>query len=172
MSLWKFLGFETEPKRGATADTEAVRKVVQELDHLPEEHARYVAAFGYLLGRVAYADLKVSAQETAEMERIIRERTGLPESEAIVVVQMAKTRAQLFGGTENFLVAREFDRIATKEQKLALVDCLFAIAAAESHISVFEDNEIKQISQEIHLDHPEFIAVRSRWRNQLAVFQP
>lgn len=171
MSLWKFLGFETEPQRGSAAETESVRKVVQALDHLDETHARFIAAFGYILGRVANADLKISPGETTAMEQIIQKRGNLPESEAMIVVQMAKTRAQMFGGTENFLVSREFDRIATKEQKLALLDCLFAVAAAEGHISVAEDNEIKQISQELHLDHPEFIAVRSQWRDQLGVFQ-
>jgi uncharacterized tellurite resistance protein B-like protein len=105
------------------------------------------------------------------MERVIRERTGLPESEAMIVIQMAKTRAQLFGGTENFLVTREFDRLATREQKIELLDCLFAVAAAEGHVSVAEDNEIKQVSQELHLDHPDFIAVRMRWKDQLSIFQ-
>jgi len=171
VSIWSFLGFETEPKRGASAETDSVRKVVEALDHLEESHARYVAAFGYILGRVAHADLKISPEETATMERVIRERTGLPENEAIIVVQMAKTRAQLFGGTENFLVSREFDRIASREQKLALLDCLFAVAAAEGHISVTEDNEIKQISQELHLEHPDFIGVRMGWKTQLGVFQ-
>jgi uncharacterized tellurite resistance protein B-like protein len=172
VSLWKFLGFDTEPVRGASAESDSVRKVVEALDHLEESHARYVAAFGYILGRIAHADLKISPEETSAMERIIRERTDLPESEAIIVIQMAKTRAQLFGGTENFLVTREFDRMATREQKLALLDCLFAVAAAEGHVSVAEDNEIKQVSQELHLDHPDFIGVRSHWKDQLSIFQP
>jgi uncharacterized tellurite resistance protein B-like protein len=172
VSIWNFLGFQTEPKRGASAETESVRKVVEALDHLEESHARFVAAFGYILGRIAHADLKISKEETAAMEKIIRERTQLPEAEAIIVIQMAKSRAQLFGGTENFLVTREFDRIATREQKLTLLDCLFAVAAAEGNISIFEDNEIKQVSQELHLDHPDFIAVRTRWKKQLSVFQP
>jgi uncharacterized tellurite resistance protein B-like protein len=148
-----------------------VRKVVQALDHLDEAHARYIAAFGYILGRIAHADLKISAEETAAMERIVRERGELPESEAMIVVQMAKTRAQLFSGTENFLVTREFDRVATREQKIALLDCLFAVAAAEGNISVVEDNEIKQVSQELHLDHPDFIGVRSRWKAHLSVLR-
>jgi uncharacterized tellurite resistance protein B-like protein len=171
VSIWNFLGFDAQPTRGASAETDSVRKVVEALDHLEESHARYIAAFGYVLGRIAHADLKISPEETAAMERIVREHTQLPEAEAVIVTQIAKTRAQLFGGTENFLVTREFDRVATREQKLALLDCLFAVAAAEGHISVTEDNEIKQVSQELHLDHPDFIGVRSRWKDQLSVFQ-
>ena len=50
------------------------------------------------------------------------ERTGLPEEQAIMVVQMAKTQNVLFGETENYLVAREFGEISTREQKLALLE--------------------------------------------------
>jgi uncharacterized tellurite resistance protein B-like protein len=133
--------------------------------------ARFIAAFGYILSRVANADMKISPEETHAMERIIMERGGLPEEQALIVVQSSKTRAQLFGGTENFLVTREFNRIATREEKLALLDCLFAVAAAEDGISTTEDNEIRQIVNELGLSHPDFIGVRLRWKDQLSVFK-
>jgi uncharacterized tellurite resistance protein B-like protein len=83
---------------------------------------------------------------------------------------MAKTQNILFGGTENFLVTREFNRIATREQKLALVDCLFAVAADDS-ISTVEENEISRICGELQLTHDDFISVRSAYREQLAVLR-
>jgi len=169
VSIRDFLGIPE--KHAATADTETVRKVIEQLDQLPPERARFIAAFGYVLGRVAYADMKISPEETHAMERIVMERGGLPEEQAMIVVQTAKTRTRLFGGTENFLVTREFSRIATREEKLALLDCLFAVAAAEAHISIAEDNEIRQIVNELGLGHPDFIAVRSRWKDQLSVFK-
>jgi uncharacterized tellurite resistance protein B-like protein len=158
-------------KHATTADTETVRKVIEALDQLEPSRARFIAGFGYILGRVAYADMKISPEETHAMERIIMERGGLPQEQAMIVVQTAKTRTQLFGGTENFLVTREFSRIATREEKLALLDCLFAVAAAEAHISTAEDNEIRQIVNELGLGHPDFIAIRSRWKDQLSVFR-
>ena len=141
------------------------------LDQLEPERARFIAAFGYLLGRVANADMRISPEETRAMERIVMEYGGLPEEQALIVVQMAKERTQLFGATENFLVTREFDRIATREQKLALLDCLFAVSAAEDDISLVEDNEIRQIASELHLDHPDFIRVRSAWADRLKVLK-
>ena len=169
MSIRNFLGIPD--KHAATADTETVRKVIEALDQMDPARARFIAAFGYILSRVAYADLTISPEETRAMERIIMERGGLPEEQALIVIQTAKTRTQLFGGTENFLVTREFSRIATREEKLALLDCLFAVAAAEDGISTTEDNEIRQIVNELGLDHPDFIAVRSRWKDQLTVFR-
>ena len=169
MSIRDFLGIpETH---AAAGDTETVRKVIQALDQLEPSRARFIAAFGYILSRVANADLEISPEETHAMERIIMERGGLPEEQALIVVQTAKTRTQLFGGTENFLVTREFSRIATREEKLALLDCLFAVAAAEVGISAAEDNEIRQIVNELGLEHPDFIAVRSRWKDQLSVLK-
>ena len=169
MSIRSFLGIPDQ--HSGAADTETVRKVIEALDQLDPARARFIAAFGYILSRVANADLKITPEETHAMERIIMERGGLPEEQALIVVQTAKTRTQLFGGTENFLVTREFSRIATREEKLALLDCLFAVAAAEAHISTAEDNEIRQIVNELGLGHPDFIAVRSRWKDQLSVFR-
>jgi uncharacterized tellurite resistance protein B-like protein len=169
VSIRNFLGIAE--KHVSTGDTETVRKVIEALDQLEPERARFIAAFGYVLSRVANADLNISPEETHAMERIVMERGGLPEEQALIVIQTAKTRAQMFGGTENFLVTREFSRIATREEKLALLDCLFAVAAAEAGISAAEDNEIRQIVNELGLDHPDFIAVRSRWKDQLTVFK-
>src|SRR3990172_10418282 len=142
MAIWKYLGWETggEPgpdrKKGkVSAETETVRKIVDALDRLEPERARYIAAFAYLLGRVAHADQHISPEETQEMERLVMERGGLPEEQAILVVQMAKTQNLLFGGTENFLVSREFEKIASREQKLALLDCLYAVSSADKSIS-------------------------------------
>jgi uncharacterized tellurite resistance protein B-like protein len=112
-----------------------------------------------------------SPAETRAMEKIVMEQGQLPEAQALIVVQMAKTQTQLVGGTENFPVTREFSRIATREQMLGLLDCLFAVSAAEGDISLAEDNEVRQIASELGLDHREYIQVRSAWRDKLSVMK-
>jgi len=172
MSILKFLGLTgKEPPARTAPETETVRKIVEELDHLDPDRARYVAAFAYILSRVANVDMRISPEETREMERILTSLGGLPEEQAIIVVQMAKTRNLLFGATENFLVTREFNRIAAWEEKLALLSCLFAVSAAEGSISNVEDNEIRQVASELRLDHRDFIAVRLKYRDELAVLK-
>ena len=79
---------------------------------------------------------------------------------------MAKTRNLVFGGTDNFLVTRAFNKVASREQKLQLMDCLFAVTAAEDGISTVEDNEIRQISKELLFEHRDYIAVRLRHRGR------
>lgn len=158
-------------KKPAAGDTETVRKIVDALDRLDADIARYLAAFAYILSRVARADLKISTEESSAMERIIVTHGGLPEEQAIIVMQIAKYQNMLFGATENYLVTREFGAISTQEQKLALLDCLFSVAAAEGLVSSVEDNEIRKIARELAIEHHDFIAVRSRHRDSLAVLQ-
>ena len=116
--------------------------------------------------------MQITDKETAVMERIVMNEGGLPEDLALVVVQLAKTQNQLFGATENYLVTREFERIASYEQKLALLECLFAVTAADENITNAEDNVVKQISNELKLQHSDYIAARLRFREHLAVLKP
>lgn len=171
MSILKRIRLATKETAAAGAETESVRRIVEALEQLDPQEARYLAAFAYVLGRVARADLKVSPEETRQMERIVIERGGLPEPEAILAVQIAKAQNRLFGATENFVVTREFNQIASREQKLALLDCLYEVAAAEEAVSVVEDNEIRQIASELRLSHDDYIAVRLKHRDRLSILK-
>ncbi len=170
MSIFDFFS-QKQPARRASGDTETVRKITEALDALDPGRARYLAAFAYVLSRIARADLKITTEETRAMERLVMQHGGLPEEQAILVVQIAKHQNLLFGGTENFLVTREFNKISTQEQKLALLDCLFSVAAAADMISVAEDEEIRAVARELGLSHQDFIAIRSRYRDHLAVLR-
>jgi len=171
MSLLQFIKSNLSNKTEAPAEIGTIRKITEALDQLDEDRAKFIAAFAYLLCRVARADMKISPEETRMMENIVIERGGLPEEQAIVVVQLAKTQNRLFGGTENYLVAREFKDLSNHREKLSLLDCLFAVAASHDYISAVEDNEISQIAEELRIEHPEFISIRSRYRDSLAVLK-
>lgn len=85
----------------------------------------------------------------------------------MVVVQLAKASNLLFGGTANFLVARELSKLATYEQKLALMRCLFAVSATDETISTAEESEIHRIANELRIDHPDLVALRVAHRQHL-----
>lgn len=172
MGILDFLGWAgdrgTPGPSASRADTETVRKIATALDRLDPDLARYVAAFAYVLSRVARADLEITEAETREMERLVREKGNLPEEQAVMVVQIAKTQNLLFGGAENFLVTREFEKIATREQKLSMLHCLFAVSAADRSISSAEDTTIRKIASELRLDHADFVAVKAAYADRLA----
>jgi uncharacterized tellurite resistance protein B-like protein len=144
-----------------------LRETLEALDHLEPDRARYLAAFAYMLGRVAHADQHVSAEETRAMEALVRQEGNVSQDQAMVVVQLAKTSNLLFGGTADFLVAREFGQLATYDQKLALMRCLFAVSATTDAISTAEEGELHRIGRELRIDHPDLVALRLAHRHQL-----
>lgn len=154
------------------SDVAVVRRIADELEEMDPATARHTAAFAYLLGRVAHADLHISAVETERMEQIVIDHAGLSAAQAAMVVRIAQTHARLFGGTDDFLVTREFASVATREQKLALLECLFAVSAADHSISAQEDQEIRRVASTLRLDHRDFIAARMRHAEHLEVLKP
>ena len=161
MSTW--LGIDIHEKD----EFAPLRETLQALDHLEPDRARYLAAFAYLLGRVAHADQHVSPEETDAMERLVREQGHLSQEQAIVVVQLAKASHLLFGGTANFLVAREFSKLATYDQKIALLRCLFALSATDDAISTAEEGEIHRIANELRIDRPDLVALRVEYQRHV-----
>jgi uncharacterized tellurite resistance protein B-like protein len=105
------------------------------------------------------------------MEEVVREIGGLTEAQAVLVVQIAKSQQLLKGGTENYLVTREFDRIADREQKERLLHCLFEVSAADEEISLVEENEVKTIATELKFEHKEFSRIRSKYNEQRRILR-
>jgi uncharacterized tellurite resistance protein B-like protein len=168
MSFLRWLGLED-----ASADTrvDSLGEIEKALVHMEPAQARYIAGFAYILSRVARADHQVTDEESALMERLVAERGNLSLDLAALVVRIATTETLRHGGTEDFIVTREFARIATREQKLALLDCLFAVSSSDSSIRAVEDNEIRQIASELKLEHSDFIKVRSAHTAHLEVLR-
>lgn len=162
-SIRAWLGIEQATER----EHAPLRETLEALDHLEPDRARFLAAFAYLLGRVAHADQHVSPEETRTMEGLVQEHGGLEPDQAMVVVQLAKTSNLLFAGTANFIVAREFSGMASYEQKLALLRCLFAVSASEGSISLAEESEIHRIANELGIERPDLVALRVSHKEHL-----
>ena len=171
-SILRVLGLTDSAETRPEGSTETVRKIVSELEAMDAAKARYVGAFAYILGRVAHADLHISEQETRKMEEIVHGLGHLPEDQSVLVVQIAKSQNRLFGGTENFLVTREFMEISTPEQRQELLDCLFAVSAADRSISGVEEAQIRQIASELGFSHREFVTARSEYSEHREVLKP
>ena len=171
MSLLRFLGIaKTEAAPGA-GETRSVREIAAKLERLPPETARFLAGFAYVLARVANADLVIAESEAEEIGRTVRLLAGLSTDEADLVVEIAKSQARLLGGTENYVVTREFRRASTPLQRAQLLECLYAVTAADGTISSAESREIANVAEELGFTRAEANALRARYRDKLAEFQ-
>ncbi len=161
----------TGPTAAADVETDTVRRIVATLESMPEDDARFLAGFAYILGRAAAADMRISDVETAEMERLVVAYGHLTEAQAVIVVEIAKTQARLHGGTEDFLVTREFVGTATLEQRLDLMRCCFLVGAADASISAEESSVLSEIANELHLDDSQIAGIRAEFTDRFAAVQ-
>lgn len=171
MSFLEWFQAIRAPQPAGVGDTETVRRIVRELDRLDSARARYLAAFAYVLSRVAGADLDISDIETARMIELVVRHGQLPEAQAVLVVEIAKRQNRLFGGTENFLVTREFREIASEAERDTLLDCLFAVSAADDEVTGEEEAQIWQIARELGFSHAEYIRVRMAYSDKRTVLR-
>ena len=172
MSLLRFLGLAGDAEKDREAsDTASVRRIAARLEQLDPDKAKYLAAFAYVLARIANADLKITDTETTEMERSMAATSDLSGSEIALAVEIAKSQARLLGGTENYVVTREFRKISTPEQRGQLLQCLYAVAAADGTISSVESSEIVGIAEELGFTRAEANALKSQYREKLSVLQ-
>ena len=181
MSLLKLLGWApAEPDSAHDDERRSVRSdtsrpaplastIQSRLASLDATRAEFVAAFAGLLVRVAYVDRSVSEAERAVLSRLLAANADLPAAEAKTVIEIATHAATTLGGISYASLTRAFNAIATAEEKMRLIDCLFAVATAEGSISLVEDEEVRAVARALLLSQQQFIAVRSRYKDQLEV---
>ena len=170
MSLLDWLGIS--PARARDPEAEVVHRISHQLDSMDPAEARHLSLFAFLLARVAHADLAVEPAEVAVMEGMVATHGSLSPSQAALVVEIARATQKMLGPTHNFVAIREFRDAATSEQKLGLLQCLFAVAAADGVVTGPEEEEIRTISRGLLLDDQDYLRVRSAFGEKRSVMRP
>ena len=170
MSLLRLLGFgrQDEPADTSSRLADAVR---ERLGHLPPERAELVAAFAGLLMRVAHADQDVSETEHDTLRRLVHEHAGLPEDEAEAVISLVTAHLASMAGIDYALLTRAMNEHGSADDKLHLIDCLYAMATADDLVSTVEEDQIRAVGHALMLPRSQLVEIRGRYREQLEVVQ-
>jgi tellurite resistance protein len=152
-------------------DTAALRLIVAQLQELPVDERKFVAGFAYVLGRVANADMSIAPEEVAQMEKVVMAIGGLPESQAVLVVQIALNHTMLYGGTDDYTITREVAKTATPEQLQRLLRAAFTVGAADETINAEESAELDMIGRELGFADPEIRAMRAEYKDSFSAVQ-
>ena len=175
MALRKFLprsgNASDRPFPTDASDTETVRRIAGQLDALPVDRARYLAAFAYILTRAAAADLDISQAESRAIEQLVGEHGGLPDPQAVLVAQIARNQSLLYSGTEDYLVTRQFRQLASDEDRLALLRCCYVVGAADDTITAEESGTLQQIAKELDIDRDAVNTIRNEFAPKLGAIQ-
>ena len=154
-----------------SGDTETVRRIVAKLEAMPPEQARLIASAAYTLARAANADLDISDEETAAIERELQSSEAIDEATAVLVTEMAKLQAKTVGGTEDYVVTREFKKLADDAQRVAVVRACYAVMAANGTISAEETGTINQIADELDIDEDVLRSIRAEYHEKFSSVQ-
>lgn len=166
MSLLRFLGLSGS-SAGRDAEPQSLIELTAELESLPEEEARFVSAFAYLLARVAGSDLRIEASEVDTMTQHLETFGGVGAEQAKLLAKSALRTAETYSPSDDHLVARAFADMSNEADRQRLLRCLYAVAAADENISTREDNEIFEVASAIGMQRKEVVALRSEFRTYL-----
>ena len=91
---------------------------------------------------------------------------GLSSDVAVLAIEVAHHRNDVFGSTDNFVATREFRDISTLEERRELLDGAFAITAADDSISATEEAEVRKIAAELGFSDQEYLGIRTKWNSK------
>lgn len=172
MGIFDWLDTKSAPEKTTeVTGSTAVGDIMDRLGEVAPERARWIAAFAMVLARAARADLEISSDEMQSMEQIVREYGELPQDTAALVAEMAAHRNQLLGVTEDYLATREFKNLAAEGDRERLLHCLFAVCAADDTISLVEEEEVRQVANELGLEHAQYVQARAEFSDKRAVLR-
>jgi len=149
-------------------ETASVRRIEARLTTLPPARARFVAAFAYLLGRAANADMDITDDEATEMRRIVAEVGGLDADSSWLVVDLARAQARNFGATEDFLVSREFKAISTMADRERLLRCCLLVMASDDEVDAEEAWLVNRMAEELDIERADLNRIRAEFHDRLS----
>lgn len=166
MSLLRFLGIG-KTTAGRDTEPQSLTELKAELDSLPESEARFTAAFAYLLARIAGADLRIDDSETTAIADRLESLAGVTASQSVMLAKSALRAAETYSASDDHLVARAFAELSESNDRIRLLRCLYAVAAADDSISTREDNEIFEVAKAIGVAREDVVALRSEFKSYL-----
>ena len=152
-------------------DRPLFRRLQDELSRLGAERFEYLAGFAGLLARVAGAEGGISAAEATAMAARLRSAGNLSETDATLIADMLRHERDCLAAIQSHELTRAINAGATEAEKQALLDCLYAVAAADHLVSDVEEQEIRRVAEAILIPHRVLMDIRARYRDRLEALQ-
>src|SRR5690606_20219908 len=122
-------------------------------------------ATALLLVEVERADFDENITEREETLRLLREHFELSDEEAALLVEEASRTADHVGSLQAF--TRRLHEALTYEEKQAIVEMLWKVALADSHLDKHEDHLVRKIADLLYVSHGDLIRIRNRVKDAL-----
>lgn len=122
-------------------------------------------ALAALLVEVAESDYKDAPEERDALLSIVRETFELSHEAAEEIINLARTAHE--NSTDYFQFTRLINDNYSADQKIKLIENLWRIAFADSHLDKYEEHVIRRIADLIYVSHSDFMATKLRVQNEI-----
>ncbi|MBE0425867.1 MAG: TerB family tellurite resistance protein [Nitrospirae bacterium] len=128
------------------------------------EHSLQLATAALLI-EMMRADAEVSEDEHRTIMKTIQSKFNLTEEEATTVMQLAKEEISKATGYYEFtsLINEGF----TYEQKVKVIEHLWAVAFADVNLDKHEEHMVRKIADLIYVQHKDFIDAKLRVKKKI-----
>jgi len=121
-------------------------------------------ATALLLVEVERADFDENITESEETLRLLRAHFELSDEEAALLVEDARRTADHAASLQAF--TRKLHEALTYDEKRAIVEMLWRVALADSHLDKHEDHVVRKIADLLYVSHGDLIRIRNRLKDQ------
>ena len=167
--LARFLG--SSSKSNTASEPRSMQPLLTALSELEPERARYLAAFAYVMSRVAAADRIIDPAEVDQMRRSLIDEGGLPMEQAELVVSLATAEAKEYGGSQDYVITRRLAELTPKDERSRVLQCAISVAAADKTIDGHEEHELRKIAKQLGFSDAQFLKSLNRFRDLRSVLQ-
>ena len=128
------------------------------------EHELKLATAALLI-EMMYQDDQVHEKEINAAKNALTEKFGLTDDEYHTLFALAEEEVKEAIDYHQFtsLIAREF----TQAQKIKLVELLWSVAYADSHLDSMEEHMVRKIADLIYVSHKDFMKTKHKVQSAL-----
>jgi len=145
--------------------------MVERLEGLGAERARFLSAFAYVLVRTAYADSSLSKPEEDQMKATVAKVGKITAQQTDKLIDMAMKETRKFGASQDYLVTQMLAEVATRSQREQVLESILQVAAADDVIVGREEHEIRQIARQLGFSNKEFIEALAHYRGKRSILK-
>ena len=128
--------------------------------NLPEERLYFVCLVGTLMATIAHVDDHFDPAEKKALKRCLADQFSLKGKELTLLFEVVEDQARQ--GFDFHEVATELNRVASYNDRIHLMECLFEVAIADGEMAHGEAEEIRRITKALRIPHKTFIECKVR----------
>lgn len=131
------------------------------MDHCPGDPSHQLRlATAALLIEMMHQDEKIHEAEQQAVRDALKDRFRLSDDETHELYQLAEQ--EVHQATDYYQFTRLIAEHYTQEDKIQVIELLWQVAYADSHLDAYEEHMVRRIADLIYVPHQEFIQAKIR----------